>query len=97
MPGYISRDAAIDTMRSLRSDFKAKNDWDSGYDTAIAEAFEHIKRVPVVDVQPVVRCKDCRYAHNLSDTVVYCKYFGCGAMSPNDFCSRGKAAMQDDK
>ena len=97
MPGYISRDAAIDKMRSLRSDFKAKNDWDSGYDTAIAEAFEHIKRVPVVDVQPVVRCKDCRYAQNPNDTMVYCTYFECGTMSQDDFCSQGKAAVQDDK
>lgn len=53
MDEYISREAAIDKMRSLKSSFRAKNDWDSGYDTAIAEAFEHIKRVPVADVQPV--------------------------------------------
>lgn len=53
MNEYISREEAIDKMRSLKSRFRAKNDWDSGYDTAIAEAFEHIKRVPVADVQPV--------------------------------------------
>ncbi len=53
MNEYISREDAIDKMRSLKSRFRAKNDWDSGYDTAIAEAFEHIKRVPVADVQPV--------------------------------------------
>lgn len=53
MDEYISREAAIDKMRSLKSSFRAKNDWDSGYDTAIAEAFEHIKRVPAADVQPV--------------------------------------------
>lgn len=53
MAEYISREEAIDKMRSLKSRFRAKNDWDSGYDTAIAEAFEHIKRVPVADVQPV--------------------------------------------
>ena len=59
MAEYISREEAIDKMRSLKSKFRANNDWDSGYDTAIAEAFEHIKRVPAADVQPVVRCKDC--------------------------------------
>ena len=53
MDEYISRKEAIDKMRSLQSRFRAKNDWDSGYDTAIAEAFEHIKRVPVANVQPV--------------------------------------------
>ena len=53
MDEYISREATIDKMRSLKSSFRAKNDWDSGYDTAIAEAFEHIKRVKSADVQPV--------------------------------------------
>lgn len=53
MGEYISREAAINKMRSLKSSFRAKNAWDSGYDTAIAEAFEHIKRVPAADVQPV--------------------------------------------
>lgn len=53
MDEYISRKEAIDKMRSLQSRFRAKNDLDSGYDTAIAEAFEHIKRVPAADVQPV--------------------------------------------
>lgn len=53
MAEYISREEAIDKMRSLKSKFRAKNDWDSGYDTAIAEAFEHIKRVPAADVQSV--------------------------------------------
>ena len=53
MDEYISREATIGKMRSLKSSFRAKNDWDSGYDTAIAEAFEHIKRVKSADVQPV--------------------------------------------
>lgn len=66
MDEYISREEAIDKMRSLKSKFRAKNDWDSGYDTAIAEAFEHIKRVPAAGVQPVKCCRmiplepDCR-------------------------------------
>ena len=57
MADYISREEAIDKMRSLKSRFRAKNDWDSGYDTAIAQAFEYIKRVPVVDVQPVIHSR----------------------------------------
>ncbi len=60
MKEYISREAAIDKMRSLRSNFKAKNDWDRGYDTAIAVAFEHIKRVPVADVEPIDRWIDAQ-------------------------------------
>ena len=89
MDEYISREAAIDKMRSLKSSFRAKNDWDSGYDTAIAEAFEHIKRVPVADVQPVrygqwiwdgnkeeCICSECGKG-NLKYSTVFCP--DCGA------------------
>jgi len=60
MAEYISREEAIDKMRSLKSKFRAKNDWDSGYDTAIAEAFKHIKGVPVADVEPIDRWIDAQ-------------------------------------
>jgi hypothetical protein len=43
-----------------------------------------------VDVQPVVHCKECKYAQNPNDTMVYCTYFECGTMSQNDFCSQGE-------
>lgn len=42
------------------------------------------------DVQQVVHCKDCKYAQNPNDTMVYCTYFECGTMSQNDFCSQGE-------
>lgn len=45
---------------------------------------------PFADVQPVVHCKDCKYAQNPNDTMVYCTYFECGTMSQNDFCSQGE-------
>ena len=84
---YISREEAIDKMRSLKSRFRAKNDWDSGYDTAIAEAFEHIKRVPAADVQPV---KHSRWISTNDGTFnAYCE--NCGqergskAWNKNDF------------
>lgn len=37
-----------------------------------------------------VCCKDCKYAQNPNDTMVYCTYFECGTMSQNDFCSQGE-------
>lgn len=78
MDEYISREAAIDKMRSLKSRFRAKNDWDSGYDTAIAEAFEHIKRVPVADVQPV------KHGHwEEEDTMPYDNFVVCSECGMN--------------
>lgn len=38
----------------------------------------------------VIHCKDCKYAQNPNDTMVYCTYFECGTMSQNDFCSQGE-------
>lgn len=102
MDEYISRKEAIDKMRSLQSRFRAKNDWDSGYDTAIAEAFEHIKRVPAADVHPVVHCKDCKHRkerhYEESGEKPYIKYeckFTKYSMSDEGFCSFG-AKMDGD-
>ncbi len=42
------------------------------------------------DVPSIVRCKDCKYAQNPNDTMIYCAYFECNTMSQNDFCSQGE-------
>ena len=51
---------------------------------------EAIERVPIVDAEPVVRCKDCK--HNslgrfLGNT--YCD-LGIGLYQLDNFCSRGE-------
>lgn len=79
MAEYISREEAIDKMRSLKSSFRAKNDWDSGYDTAIAEAFEHIKRVPVADVKTEIHAYWIRgkeFGFKTHNPIWYCS--NCG-------------------
>lgn len=110
MDEYISREAAIDKMRSLKSSFRAKNDWDSGYDTAIAEAFEHIKRVPVADVQPVKHGKwienTYKYIKELDAYFVQAKCTVCGRYSDkidiytgymsNECCSHCGARMRQE-
>lgn len=50
----------------------------------------HVEKEPVI--QPVIHCKDCKYAQNPNDIRVYCTYFKCGTMSQNDFCSRGEGS-----
>lgn len=49
----------------------------------------NVEKEPV-KIQPVVHCRDCKYAQNPNDTMIYCTYFECGTMSQNDFCSRGE-------
>ena len=97
---YISREEAIDKMRSLKSRFRAKNDWDSGYDTAIAEAFEHIKRVPVADVQPVKHGKWKHVAGMNSKCSVCSHYFPVTEFDSRpfdiNFCPQCGAKMEGD-
>lgn len=78
---------------------KCNDIWDNadettqtGVDTinTIDKITDFIESLPSVDVQPVVRCKDCKYAQNPNDSMVYCTYFECGTMSQNDFCSQGE-------
>lgn len=51
-----------------------------------------IKIQPEVDAEPVVRCKDCKYA----DGYCHCSYTTWWN-SPDDFCSRGKRRADADE
>lgn len=62
----------------------------------LKRAIHVIDKAPTADVQPVVHCKDCKYAQNPNDTMVYCTYFECGTMSQNDFCSQGERRTEND-
>lgn len=59
-----------------------------GKDNYLTEPPEQADLQPV-KIQSVVHCKDCKYAQNPNDTMVYCTYFECGTMSQDDFCSQG--------
>ena len=54
----------------------------------------YVEKEPV-KIQSVVHCKDCKYAQNPNDTMVYCTYFECGTMSQNDFCSQGERRTEN--
>ena len=53
---------------------------------------ENIKDCIVPDVEPVVRCKDCVYAHPLKDSKYdyLCRYWNGHSCNQNQFCSQGK-------
>lgn len=65
MVEYISRDDVLEKAKSSIS-VPTDNEWDCGYNTAMAEMKEFIKQLPSADVQPVKRCRmiplepDCR-------------------------------------
>lgn len=59
---------------------------------------ENIKDCIVPDVEPVVRCKDCVYAHPLKDSKYdyLCRYWNGHSCNQNQFCSQGKT-KEDEK
>lgn len=86
MAEFIEREAAIQAV---------KHAWSKGL-----EPSQYIEIIPVADVVPVVRCKDCRYEtsnqHARELTGQYwCKYKlqPCNA---DDFCSYGERRADDD-
>ena len=52
MDEYISREAVLEKVKSSIS-VPTDNEWDCGYNTAMAEMLEFIKQTPSTDLQPV--------------------------------------------
>lgn len=52
MDEYIRRKDGLEKVKSSIL-VPADNEWDSGYNTAMAEMLEFIKQLPAVDVKPV--------------------------------------------
>lgn len=83
MAEYIEREAAIDAIMKVyvrTAGYKARE--------RVFEAEEAVHRLPVADVVPVVRCKDCQNLRQ-SGTGWWCGEYG-GMITPQDYCSRAK-------
>lgn len=78
MAEYIEREAAIDAIMKVyvrTAGYKARE--------RVFEAEEAVHRLPVADVVPVVRCRDCKY------------YRASSILAPNEFCFRLKHPVED--
>lgn len=92
MAEYIELGAAV----------KAFNNFDAGRadsppSTLLTpeEFAEYLYELPVVDVAPVVRCKDCKHCTETADyggRGLFCAIWGRGwhRVQPDDFCSYGE-------
>ena len=74
MAEYISREDVLKKAKSSIS-VLADNEWDCGYNTAMAEMQEFIKQLPFEDVQPVNRwiSVDDRLPDKFDYVLCYCK------------------------
>lgn len=93
MNKYISRDEAINAIKSLESSLPAKDNYAKGYDAALGRVQIAVRTVPpAADVQPVKHaywlgvgekfsedwtCSNCMRARGKANSSNFCSY--CGA------------------
>ena len=61
------------------------------------EFVEFIKKQPTIDAVPVVRCKDCEYGKEETDSCTFnyfCSYDGCAWNNGDHFCGYGERKKQ---
>ena len=89
MADYISRDAVME----LRP--KDIEIIDSSAYIGVDELLDLVGEIPAADVEPVVRCRECRYYAASGATTSFCIHpGGMKFTSDSDYCSRGKRRDQ---
>lgn len=93
MAEYIEREAAIDAIMKVyvrTAGYKARE--------RVFEAEEAVHRLPVADVVPVVRCKDCEYSYEDIAGLMRCYKKNADRVVREDFfCADGvKREAADD-
>lgn len=93
MAKYINADefvTKLDTMKNPNSEF-ATDDYIDGFSDGISAVIKELEIMPVADVLPVVRCKDCKYYETGKNYEPYCNHInGLDEAKDNDFCSYGE-------
>lgn len=101
MNEYISRDKAINAIKSLESSMPTKDNYAKGYDAALGRALIAVRTAPPsADVQPVKRGR-----WELTDNSSFKKCSECGAWWSSDiadncftnYCPKCGARMDGDK
>ena len=87
MDDYISRQAAINAIRASKSKYTGFMEMEMYTDDDAVEAIEDL---PSADVQPVVRCRDCKW-HRVTVIGLACdKHLIPLQTDDDDYCSRGE-------
>lgn len=81
MNDLISRQAAIDGKISIQ----LANGVEIYSDEAVP--VEYLKRLPTIDAEPVIHCKDCKWYNG---KINQCNAQICASMRGEDFCSKGE-------
>jgi hypothetical protein len=81
---YISKEAALACFSDWIDRYGHEHSADE-----MAE-YQRIEDLPVEDVRPVVRCKDCRFKAWDDAGMFCCKNIFMGKFEPNGFCAWGE-------
>lgn len=92
MSDYISRKAAV----KIAEKYGLGNGSVLGRHTGLADCIAiEIEGLPAADVEPVVRCRECRYHAASGATTSFCIHpGGMKFTSDSDYCSRGQRKNQ---
>ena len=100
MADYIKREDAIDYIEGFVLMNKYYHPYSKRTTIPIAEAIARINETPSADVQPVVRCKDCKYHATGADytddfgepldKAMMCLGIRYGGVDPDWFCEHGE-------
>lgn len=93
MADYIDRQAAIDALlRTAREKFNLSDEFNH-YLAGLMDGETAIRQLPSADIQPVVRCKDCKYCDTGIDEdgnhFLKCLGWVYGGTKEDDYCSHG--------
>lgn len=98
MTDYIDRQAAIEAIEKLilpqtKGETMAEEINRVAWRCAINCAEEMIGHLPTIEVEPVTRCRDCKF---YTEEERWCRRLGlCGAFAPNDYCSHAEEGSED--
>lgn len=96
MTKYIECDAAIEAALSCTDPLEPIE-----VDTTVESIVWKLRKLPIADVQPIVRCKDCKHFHldyfeevygmNIIVAHEICDFWAGGCKTTQDaFCSNGE-------
>ena len=65
-------------------------------DIALIGLQNALNEIPIVDVEPVVRCRDCRFAEPIKDSYGFYTCVSGLLVGENHFCSLGERSEDDE-
>ena len=88
---YIEREALLNAVENAMDDCEYYGEWEDCISFYNDDILDTIEKVPAIDAQKVVRCKDCVFFQKDAFGQSVCaRSFNHFCMNLDDFCSYGK-------